>query len=74
VIADWVERRVPQAALVGMRSDGATDVGACLRSLALNPSQAPALAAIAVDTARAMLQLFRCVQLMGPGLGFFDRG
>jgi adenosylhomocysteine nucleosidase len=74
VIADSVGRRVPQAALVGMRSDGTTDVGACLRSLARNPCQTPALVGIAVDTTRAMLQLFRCVQLVGPGLGLFDRG
>jgi adenosylhomocysteine nucleosidase len=74
VIADPVRRSVPHAALVGMRRDGTTDVGACLRSLVRNPAQAPALVGIAVDTGRAMLQLFRCVHLLGPGLGFFDRG
>jgi hopanoid-associated phosphorylase len=74
VIADPAGRSIPQAALAGMRPDGTTDVGACLRALVRNPAEIPALAWVAVDTARAMLRLFRCVQLAGPGLGFFDRG
>ncbi|HEY7550367.1 MAG TPA: phosphorylase [Hyphomicrobiaceae bacterium] len=74
VIADPAGRSIPQAALAGMRPDGTTDVGACLRSLVRNPAEVPALAWVAVDTARAMLRLVRCVQLAGPGLGFFDRG
>jgi hopanoid-associated phosphorylase len=73
-IADPAGRSVPQAALAGMRPDGTADVGACLRSLVRNPGEVPTLALIAVDTARAMLRLLRCVQLVGPGLGFFDRG
>lgn len=74
VIADPVSRRLPPAALAGMRADGAADIGACLRSLVRDPSQLPALVGVAVDTARALLKLLRCVQLLGPGLGFFDRG
>jgi nucleoside phosphorylase len=74
VIADPAGRRVPQAALAGLRPDGTTDVGACLRSLVRNPAEVPPLAWVAVDTARAMLRLLRCAQLAGPGLGFFDRG
>jgi hypothetical protein len=74
VIADPAGRSVPQAALAGMRPDGTMDVGACLRSLVRNPAEVPTLAWVAVDTARAMLRLSRCVQLAGPGLGFFDRG
>jgi len=74
VIADPVSRALPPAALAGMRPDGATDVGACLRSLVRNPGQVPALVSVVLDTARAMPQLLRCMQLLGPGLGFFDRG
>jgi nucleoside phosphorylase len=74
VIADPAGRSVPQAALAGMRPDGTMDARACLRSLARNPAQVATLAWVAVDTACALLRLSRCVQLAGPGLGFFDRG
>ena len=73
VIADPVSRKLPPAALAGMRSDGGADIGACLRSLVRDPGQLPTLVGLAVDTARALLQLLRCVQTLGPGLGFFDR-
>jgi hopanoid-associated phosphorylase len=74
VIADPLSRTLPSAALSGMRPDGTTDVGACLRLLVRNPAQVPALVGVALDAGRAMRQLLRCVQLLGPGLGFFDRG
>lgn len=74
VIADPVSRTLPPAALAGMKPDGTADVGACLRSLARNPAQVPALIGVALDAGRAMRQLFRCVELLRPGLGFFDRG
>lgn len=74
VIADPVSRAIPQAALVGMRSDGAMNAIACLRATAREPAQVPALIRLAVDTSRAMLQLRRCVKVLGPGLGFFERG
>jgi len=74
VIADPVSRGLPPAALASMRSDGSADIGACLRSLIHDPSQLPTLVGLAVDTSRALLQLLRCVQMLGPGLGFFDRG
>jgi adenosylhomocysteine nucleosidase len=73
VIADPVSRTLPPAALTGMRPDGTTDTGACLRSLVRNPAQVTALVGVALDAGRAMRQLLRCVQLLGPGLGFFDR-
>jgi adenosylhomocysteine nucleosidase len=72
VIADPVSRILPPAALVGMRPDGTTDIGACLRSLVRNPAQVPDLVAVALDAGRAMRQLLRCVQFLGPGLGFFN--
>ena len=74
VIADPVRRGIPPAALIGMRSDGAMNAIACLRAIARDPVQVPALMHLAVDTSRAMLQLRRCVKVLGPGLGFFERG
>ena len=72
IVADPVSRILPPAALVGMRPDGTADIGACLRSLARNPAQVPDLVGVALDAGRAMRQLLRCVQFLGPGLGFFD--
>jgi adenosylhomocysteine nucleosidase len=73
-IADPVSRGIPQAAVVGMRSDGAMNAIACLRHVVREPAELPALVRLAVDTSRAMLQLLRCVKVLGPGLGFFERG
>jgi adenosylhomocysteine nucleosidase len=72
VIADPAERDIPQAALAGMRSDGGIDFLAVLASLAKRPGQLPALLRLAADTRRATAALFRCHQLLGPGLGFRD--
>jgi len=74
VIADPVSRGIPPAALIGMRSDGAMNAIACLRAIARDPVQVPAVMHLAVDTSRAMLQLRRCIKVLGPGLGFFQRG
>lgn len=73
-IADPVGSAIPRAALVGMRSDGTMNAIACLRSVVRDPSQVPALIRVGADTSRAMLQLRRCVKVIGPGLGFFERG
>ncbi len=74
VVADPLDHNLPPAALVAMRPDGTTDVGACLRSLARQPGQLPALVRVAFDTRRAMAALLRCVELLGPGLGLRDLG
>jgi adenosylhomocysteine nucleosidase len=74
VIADPAERPIPPAALVGMRRDGGIDVRAVLTSLAVGPSQLPALIRLTADAGRAMAALFRCPNLLGPGLGFGDLG
>ena len=74
VIVDPAERRLPPAALVGMRSDGAIDFRAVLTSLAASPSQLPAVMRLTVDTGRARATLLRCHNLLGPGLGFGDLG
>jgi hypothetical protein len=74
VIVDPAERRLPPAALVGMRSDGAIDFRAVLTSLAASPGQLPAVMRLTVDTGRARATLLRCHNLLGPGLGFGDLG
>lgn len=74
VIVDPAERPIPSAALVGMRRDGGIDVRAVLASLAVDPSQLPALMRLAAETGRAMAALFRCHNLLGPGLGFGNLG
>ena len=74
VIADPVNHGIPPAAQVAMRSDGAMDAIACLRAVARHPVEVPALIRLAIDTVRAMLQLRRCAKVLGPGLGFFERG
>jgi adenosylhomocysteine nucleosidase len=74
MIADSASRAIPAAALAGMGEDGRVDVLAVLASLARSPSQLPTLIGLAVDTRRAMAELFRCHRLLGPGFGFFDLG
>jgi adenosylhomocysteine nucleosidase len=73
VIADPAERPLPAAALAGMSRDGRINVRSVLASLAGSPSQLPALMRLAADMGRAMAALFRCHNLLGPGLGFGDR-
>ena len=41
-------------------------------SLALAPSQLPAMIGIANDARRAFVALFRCHRFLSPGFGFFD--
>jgi hopanoid-associated phosphorylase len=69
VIADPAERALPQAAVVGMRSDGRINLAAVLASLLRNPWQLPELARITTDARRAMQVLTRCRRLLGPELG-----
>jgi adenosylhomocysteine nucleosidase len=67
IVADSVERTLPPAALVGMRPDGSTDIGAVLRSLAAAPGQMPALIRTALDAKRAFDGLKRCRRVLGDG-------
>lgn len=57
VVADPAERTLPPAALVGMRPDGRTDLGAVLRSLGRHPGQLAALVRTGLDARAAFLAL-----------------
>lgn len=57
VVADPAERSLPRAALVGMRPDGSTDVGAVLRALARRPRELPGLIQTALDARAAFASL-----------------
>ena len=67
VVADPASRALPTAALVGMKKDGATDVGAVLAKLATHPWQLPALIRVGADSQRAMRALLGCSRRLGPG-------
>jgi adenosylhomocysteine nucleosidase len=72
VVVDPAHRTVPQAALAGMRSDGATDASAVLRALVAAPSQTLCLMRVAVDAFLARLALQRGRRMLGPGFGLFE--
>ena len=69
VISDPAERALPQAAVVGMRSDGRVDLAAVLASLLRHPGQLANLARVATDVGCAMRVLARCQRRLGPQLG-----
>jgi adenosylhomocysteine nucleosidase len=69
VVADPAERTIPAAALVGMRPDGTTDVGAVIRALARQPGDLPALIRTARDAQAAFRALRACRGRIGPTLG-----
>ena len=69
VVADPAERSLPRAALVGMRPDGRTDVGAVVRALAAKPSELPALLRIALDARAAFAALARARTQLDPQFG-----
>jgi hopanoid-associated phosphorylase len=70
VIIDPAHRRLPPAALLPLRLDGAPDLKAVLRSVAQQPGQLPLLLRVAADarTSRAALRQGRL--RLGTGLGF----
>jgi hopanoid-associated phosphorylase len=74
VVIDPVDRSLPPAALVGLRSDGTADVGAVLRSVLAQPSQLPALVRTALDARTASAELRRGRRMLGAGLAFPDFG
>ncbi len=71
VVADPAERSLPPAALVGMRPDGTTDIGAVLRSLGRAPRQLPGLIRTGLD-ARAAFSALKSSRLELASL--FDIG
>jgi hopanoid-associated phosphorylase len=74
VIADPAHQRLPPAAIHGLKPDGSPDILAVVKSLSSEPSELPDLIRAAIAARRAMIELFRCHRLLGPGLGFADLG
>jgi adenosylhomocysteine nucleosidase len=69
-IADPAHRRVPKAAISGLRPDGRAYAAGVMRELVRRPHETPALLAIAYDTWRARRVLARAIALVGDHLGF----
>lgn len=74
VVADPAERRLPPAALVGVRPDGRLAMGRILRSLLREPQQIPHIFRTALDTRAAFLGLFRGREMIAGGFGLLDFG
>jgi hopanoid-associated phosphorylase len=72
VIVDPAHRRIPPAALLGMRPDGRANVSAILRDLMTRPSQLRPLARVAVDALAARAAMHRVRRLLGPHFGLAD--
>ncbi len=70
VVIDPADRRVPKAALAGMRLDGSASVTEMMRELISQPSQIPDLLQIARDAYTARAALSRHRKALGPGFGF----
>jgi adenosylhomocysteine nucleosidase len=66
IVCDPAGRSLPPAALVGMRSDGTSDLGAVLRALVAAPGQLPDLVCLARDARIAFAQLKRRRENLGP--------
>lgn len=66
VVADPAERALPPAALVGLRSDGTTDIGAVLRSLGREPRQLAGLIRTGLDARAAFSALKASRRALGP--------
>lgn len=70
IVADPAHRRVPKAAISGLRPDGRAYPAGVIRELIRRPHETPALLAIAHDTWRARRVLARAIALAGDHLGF----
>jgi adenosylhomocysteine nucleosidase len=68
VVADTAHQTLPPAARVGMRSDGAIDLLAVLRSLIEKPGQFGALIRTGIDAERGFRSLLRGHRFLGSGL------
>jgi adenosylhomocysteine nucleosidase len=73
VIADPAERALPEAAVVGMRPDGSTDVVAVIRALARRPGELPALLRTAFDARTAFAGLAAARNHLCAVFGFRDQ-
>jgi hypothetical protein len=66
VVIDPANKRLPPAALVGLRPDGTADVRAVIHQ----PSQLPTLIRTALDAWTARAALYRGRRMLGARLGF----
>ena len=69
IVADPAHRRVPKAAMSGLREDGRAYPAGVVRALLRRPHETPALLAIARDTWRARRVLARALLLAGDHIG-----
>lgn len=69
IIADPAHRRVPKAAMSGLREDGRAYPAGVIRALLRRPHETPALLAIARDTWRARRILAAAIDLAGDHVG-----
>jgi adenosylhomocysteine nucleosidase len=72
VVLDPCERRLPHAALAGMRPDGGIALGAIARSILHDPGQIPLLMRTARDARAGFWSLSRGRKRLAHGLGFTD--
>jgi nucleoside phosphorylase len=72
VIVDPAHRRVPDAALIGLRPGGGTNLAAILREVLAKPAQVFPLLRIAGDAYAARSALLRLRRLLGPGFGISE--
>jgi adenosylhomocysteine nucleosidase len=72
VVVDPAHRKVPPAALIGMRPDGRANVWAVIRDLMARPAQLSPLARIAVDAFAARTAMARVRRRLGPHFGLVD--
>lgn len=70
IVADPAHRKVPKAAMSGLREDGSADPMGVMRELLRRPHETPALLAIARDTWRARRVLARALARAGDHAGF----
>jgi adenosylhomocysteine nucleosidase len=74
VIVDPAHRRVPDAALIGLRPGGSANLTAILREVLVKPAQVLPLLRIAGDAYAARSALLRLRRLIGPGFGISEAG
>jgi hopanoid-associated phosphorylase len=68
VISDRADQSLPPAALAAMKPNGGIALGRVLKSIALNPTQIPALMRTSRESEKAFRTLVRCRDALGPAL------
>ncbi|MEI9930049.1 MAG: hypothetical protein WDM89_05695 [Rhizomicrobium sp.] len=69
VISDRADHTLPPAVLAAMKPNGGIALGRVLKSIALRPTQIPALMRTSRESEKAFVALLRCRDVLGPGLG-----